>query len=140
MLSLMFLNFCNHHLQLNVFVLLGQAFQKLVLLLQGKIPRHDLKQISFCVLQRRELTKNINCIFPNSSFTWNNSPTVSHWHWSMVHGPSHHPCGSIQMNKFDLFLHIHSEVRIRAKCFAPLLGLLLLLDSFSPRITRPANN
>ena len=134
--SLMFLNFCNLHLELNMFVLLGQAFQKLVLLLQGKIPRHDLKQISFCVLQRCELTKNINCIFPNSSFTWNNSPIVSHWHWSMVHGPSHHPCGFIQMNNFHLFIHIHSAVRISAKCFAP----VLLLDSSSPRITRPANN
>ena len=41
------LNFCNPHLEVNVFILLGQAFQKLVLVLQGKIPRHDLKQISF---------------------------------------------------------------------------------------------
>ena len=51
--------FVNHHLELNVFILLGQAFQKLVLLLQGKIPRHNLKQNMFCVLQRHELTNKI---------------------------------------------------------------------------------
>ena len=38
---------CGYHLELNVFVLLGEAFQELVLLFQGEIPGHYLKE-SFC--------------------------------------------------------------------------------------------